>query len=102
MKYVKSLLLLAASVVAILGLSTLVSAKTINTVTPAIDSPTGVTVDSSFSASDKIDSSYVNLLENCDEVSVEEYMETYKSRITQESEALFVREFLFPILGTKK
>lgn len=35
---------------------------------------------------DKIESSYVNLLENCDEVSVEEYMETYKSRITQESE----------------
>ena len=51
---------------------------------------------------DKIESSYVNLLENCDEVSVEEYMETYKSRITQESEALFVRDFLFPILGTKK
>lgn len=62
MKYVKSLLLLAASVVAILGLSTLVSAKTINTVTPAIDSPTGVTVDSSFSASDKIDSSYAGVL----------------------------------------
>lgn len=51
---------------------------------------------------DKIESSYVNLLENCDEVSVEEYMETYKTRITQESEALFVRDFLFPILGTKK
>lgn len=51
---------------------------------------------------DKIESSYVNLLENCDEVSVEEYMETYNSRITQESEALFVRDFLFPILGTKK
>ncbi|MDD7706696.1 MAG: hypothetical protein PUJ13_09975 [Bacteroidales bacterium] len=51
---------------------------------------------------DKIESSYVNLLENCDEVSVEEYMETYKSRITQESEALFVRDFLFPILGTPK
>lgn len=51
---------------------------------------------------DKIESSYVNLLENYDEVSVEEYMETYKSRITQESETLFVRDFLFPILGTKK
>jgi superfamily II DNA or RNA helicase len=51
---------------------------------------------------DKIESSYVNLLENCDEVSVEEYMETYKSRITQESEVLFVRDFLFSILGTKK
>lgn len=51
---------------------------------------------------DKIESSYVNLLENCEEVSVDDYMETYKSRITQESEALFVREFLFPILGTQK
>lgn len=51
---------------------------------------------------DKIESSYVNLLENCEEVSVDDYMETYKSRITQESEALFVREFLFPILGTLK
>lgn len=51
---------------------------------------------------DKIESSYFNLLENRDEVSVDEYMETYKSRITQESEALFVRDFLFPILGTKK
>lgn len=51
---------------------------------------------------DKIESSYVNLLENCDEVSVDQYMETYKSRITQESEALFVREFLFPILGNQK
>ena len=46
---------------------------------------------------DKIESSYVNLLENCEEVSVDDYMETYKSRITQESEALFVREFLFDL-----
>ena len=51
---------------------------------------------------DKIESSYVNLLENCEEVSVDDYMETYKNRITQDSEALFVREFLFPIMGTQK
>lgn len=51
---------------------------------------------------DKIESSYVNLLENCDEISIEQYMETYKTRITQESERLFVRDFLFPILGTRK
>ena len=29
-------------------------------------------------------------------------METYKNRITQESEALFVRDFLFPILGPQR
>lgn len=43
-----------------------------------------------------------NLLENAAEVSLDEYLEVYKSRIVQESEKLFVREFLFPILGKEK
>lgn len=51
---------------------------------------------------DKVESSYVNLLEDYDEVTIDQYMETYKSRITQDSERLFVREFLFPLLGNKK
>lgn len=51
---------------------------------------------------DKIETSYANLLEEYDEVSLDLYMETYKSRITQDSERLFVREFLFPLLGEKK
>lgn len=51
---------------------------------------------------DKVESSYVNLLEDYDEVTIDQYMETYKSRITQESERLFVREFLFPLFGNKK
>lgn len=51
---------------------------------------------------DIIETSYANLLEECDEVSLDLYMETYKSRITQDSERLFVRDFLFPLLGTKK
>ncbi len=42
-----------------------------------------------------------NPFENQDEVSLEEYLEAFKSRITQESELLFVRDFLFPLLGTK-
>lgn len=51
---------------------------------------------------DKIETSYVNLLEEYDEVSLDLYMETYKSRITQDSERLFVSDFLFPLLGSKK
>lgn len=51
---------------------------------------------------DKIESSYVNLLEDYDEVTIDLYMETYKSRITQDSERLFVREFLFPLFGGNK
>lgn len=51
---------------------------------------------------DKIESSYVNLLEDHDEVTFDQYMETYNNRITQDSERLFVREFLFPIFGNKK
>ena len=51
---------------------------------------------------DKIESSYVNLLEDYDEVTIDLYMETYKGRITQDSERLFVREFLFPLFGGNK
>lgn len=51
---------------------------------------------------DKIETSYANLLDNYDEVNLDLYMETYKSRITQDSERLFVRDFLFPILGPQK
>ena len=51
---------------------------------------------------DKIESSYINLLEDYDEVTIDQYMETYKKRITQESERLFVRDFLFPVLGNKR
>ncbi len=51
---------------------------------------------------DKIETSYINLLEDNSEVSLELYMDTYKSRITQDSEKLFVQDFLFPLLGTKK
>ncbi len=51
---------------------------------------------------DKIESSYINLLEDYEEVTIDQYMEIYSSRITQDSERLFVREFLFPVLGNKK
>lgn len=51
---------------------------------------------------DKIESSYINLLEDYEEVTIDQYMETYSSRITQDSERLFVRDFLFPVLGNKK
>jgi superfamily II DNA or RNA helicase len=44
---------------------------------------------------------YANLLANKDAVSLEEYLATYKSRITQESEELFVCDFLFPLFGEK-
>lgn len=47
-------------------------------------------------------SAYTNLLATKDAVSPEEYLETYKSRITQESEILFVRDFLFPLFGEKR
>jgi superfamily II DNA or RNA helicase len=45
--------------------------------------------------------SWDNPLKDKEEVSLEEYLETYKTKITQESEKLFVREFLFPLLGSK-
>ncbi|GHU54671.1 hypothetical protein FACS189411_01720 [Bacteroidia bacterium] len=44
---------------------------------------------------------YANLLATKDTVSLNEYLEAYKSRITQESEELFVRDFLFPLFGEK-
>jgi len=46
-------------------------------------------------------SDYANLLVDKDKVSLKEYMETYKSRITQESETLFVHDFLYPLFGEK-
>ena len=47
-------------------------------------------------------SNFGNLLENAAEVTLQEYLEIYKSRITQESEILFVRDFLYPLLGKEK
>ena len=46
--------------------------------------------------------SNLNLLESSDNVTIEEYLEIYKNRIIQESEKLFVREFLYPLLGSEK
>lgn len=43
--------------------------------------------------------SNINLLENKECVSLDEYLSTYNNRIAQESERLFLSEFLFPILG---
>jgi len=36
-----------------------------------------------------------------DSVSLEEYLEVFKTRINQESERLFITEFIFPLLGTE-
>ena len=44
----------------------------------------------------------VNKLEGKTEVSESEYLEAYIEQITQESEKLFVKDFLFPILGDKE
>ncbi|MDR0205979.1 MAG: DEAD/DEAH box helicase family protein [Bacteroidales bacterium] len=46
-------------------------------------------------------SDYTNPLATKDTVSLKEYLETYKSRITQESETLFVQDFLYPLFGEK-
>jgi hypothetical protein len=46
-------------------------------------------------------SDYTNLLATKETVSLNEYLGTYKSRITQEGEILFVRDFLYPLLGKK-
>jgi len=46
-------------------------------------------------------SDYSNLLINKETVSLEEFSQTYKNRITQESEMLFVHDFLFPLFGEK-
>lgn len=40
-----------------------------------------------------------NPLEEKEEVSLDEYLEVYASRLTQESERLFVIDFLYPLLG---
>lgn len=42
---------------------------------------------------------WANPLANKEKVTLAEFMETYKSRITQDSERLFVSDFLFPLLG---
>ncbi len=42
-----------------------------------------------------------NLLEGKDEVTLDEYIKTYETRIKQESEKLFLGDFLYPILGKK-
>ena len=46
-------------------------------------------------------SAYTNLLATKDTVSLEEYLSTYKVHVTQESEELFVRNFLYPLFGEK-
>ncbi|MFV9483254.1 DEAD/DEAH box helicase family protein [Christiangramia sp. ASW11-125] len=43
-----------------------------------------------------------NPLEDREKITLSEYLEFYSNRITQESEKLFVRDFLFPILGETK
>lgn len=42
---------------------------------------------------------YANKLESRESVSLEEYLETYKTRIVQESEQLFITDFLYPLFG---
>lgn len=42
-----------------------------------------------------------NPLDDKEEVSLEEYLEVFKNRITQDSERLFVTDFLYPLLGPK-
>ena len=44
----------------------------------------------------------LNLFGDREDVSVEEYLETHKSKINQDSERLFVRDFLYPLLGPAK
>lgn len=42
-----------------------------------------------------------NPLKDKEEVSLTEYLEVFKGRITQDSERLFVTDFLYPLLGAK-
>ncbi|PST83187.1 hypothetical protein C7T94_11345 [Pedobacter yulinensis] len=42
---------------------------------------------------------WINPLADKEKVSLQEYLEFYKNRITQDSERLFVSDFLFPLLG---
>ena len=43
--------------------------------------------------------SWKNPLEDKDSILLDQYLEVYKNRILQDSEVLFVRDFLFPLLG---
>ena len=47
------------------------------------------------------DTGYKNLCQDCLSLTVDEYLTIYKNRIIQESEKLFVRDFLFPLFGGK-
>ena len=42
---------------------------------------------------------WLNPLESKTKISLQDYLEFYKNRITQDSERLFVTDFLFPLLG---
>jgi len=42
-----------------------------------------------------------NLLEDKEEITIEDFLKVYGNRIIQESEKLFLKEFLFPLLGKK-
>lgn len=42
-----------------------------------------------------------NLLEEKESVTISEYLEVYRNRILQDSERLFLSDFLYPILGAK-
>ena len=44
---------------------------------------------------------YKNLLSDVESVTAEEYLNVYSNRICQESEKLFVTDFLFPLFGEK-
>lgn len=45
--------------------------------------------------------SNANMLEDQEKVSLEDYLTIYGNRISQDSERLFLSDFLYPILGTK-
>jgi len=45
--------------------------------------------------------SRTNLLEEKEKVSLEDFLQIYGSRISQDSEKLFLKDFLFPMLGEK-
>jgi hypothetical protein len=47
------------------------------------------------------DLDWSNPFANKEDVTLQEYLDVFKSRIIQESERLFISDFLFPILGSK-
>ena len=47
------------------------------------------------------DTTWINPLEDRDSVGLEEYLDFYKTRITQDSERLFITDFVYPLLGDK-